>query len=353
MKKKAGLLSLAIVSSAILAACGNTNNEGEVGHEEDNGNMTIGLVTAVGGIDDKSFNQSTWEGLRAFGEEHNLIEGTDYQYVISGSDADYEPNLIMYAEADFDLIFAPGFPLSSAVESVATQFPDSNFALIDSVVDLDNVASITFEEHVGSFLVGVAAALTTETDKVGFIGGVDSALINRFEAGFVQGVKTVNPDIEVISSYAGSFDSADRGATLAATMYGKGVDIIYHAAGGTGNGVFTEAKNRVASGDRVWVIGVDRDQHEEGLPENVTLTSMIKRVDVAANDIATKTLEGKFPGGETIVYGLKEDGIAIAEGNLSEEVLAKIEEYKQAILNGEIEVISSRAEMLEKFPEMN
>lgn len=353
MKKKAGLLlSFAMASSVLLTACGNTNEDAESNNNGESGDITIGLVTDIGGINDKSFNQTTWEGIAKFGAEHGLEQGTDYQYLVSEQDADYEPNLTKFAEENFDLIFAPGFLLSSPLTSVAEQFPDNNFVMIDSVVELDNVASVTFEEHVGSFLAGVAAALTTETDTIGFIGGVDSAHINRFEVGFVQGAKTVNPDIEVITSYVGDFNSADRGATLAAMMYSSGADIIYHASGAAGNGIFTEAKNRVANGDRVWVIGVDRDQHDEGLPENVTLTSMLKRVDVAAYDIATKTLEGNFPGGQTIEYGLAEDGVGLAEGNLSEDVLEQVEEYKQRILNGEIEVISTREEMFEMFPEM-
>lgn len=351
MKKKAGiLLAMTLASSIIVTACGSSDSGSENAHA--NESIRVGMVADIGGVDDKSFNQSGWEGLKMFGEENGLVEGTNFKYLESRSDSDYVPNLTQFAEAGFDMTFGVGHTMTNAVTEVAERYPDKNFAIIDSVIEMDNVTSLTFEEHVGSFLVGVAAALTTETDRVGFIGGVDTELINRFEAGFVQGVKTVNPDIDIISEYAGSFSSAERGTTLASMMYGKGADIIYHAAGGTGAGVFTAAKNRVRNGETAWVIGVDRDQHEEGMPENVTLTSMLKRVDVAVNDLANRVKEGDFSGGETIVYGLEKDGVSVAEGNLSAEVLEQVNEFREKILNGEIEVISTRAEMLEQFPEM-
>lgn len=353
MKKKTGLLlSMALASGVTLTACGNSDTEDTGSTGSGDSSFRVGMVTDTGGIDDRSFNQSTWEGLQKFAEAN---DGAATNYLTSEQDADYVPNLTKFAEDGYDLTFAVGFLLASPLEEVAPQFPDSKFAIIDSVVEKDNVVSIMFDEHVGSFLAGVAAAMTTETDMLGFIGGVDSELINKFEAGFVQGAKSVNPDIEVISSYVGNFTSAERGATLAATMYSKGADIIYHAAGAAGNGVFTEAKNRAESGENVWVIGVDRDQSEEGKwseDGNVTLTSMLKRVDVAAKDISTKALNGEFPGGQTIVYGLADEGVGVADGQLSDEVLARIGEYTQKILSGEIEVISTRAEMIEMFPEM-
>lgn len=349
MKKKVGLLfSLILISGTLLSACGNRSDVAD----STNNNITIGMAADVGGIDDKSFNQSTWEGIQKFAKKHGLEKGTEYRYLPSSGEADYVPNLTQFAESGFDLIFGVGFLLATPVKEVAAQFPDSNFAIIDSEVAADNVVSIMFEENVGSFLAGVAAALSTKTNTVGFIGGVDSDTINKFEAGFVDGAKSVNPDIHVISSYAGSFASAERGATLAATIYSKGADIIYHAAGATGNGIFTEAKNRAANGETVWVIGVDRDQNDEGLPENVTLTSMLKRVDIAAYDVATKVLEGNFQGGKTLIYGLEEDGVGLTNGNLSEAVIEKVEAYKQKILDGEITVISTKAEKQEKYPEM-
>ncbi|TDL34995.1 BMP family ABC transporter substrate-binding protein [Jeotgalibacillus sp. S-D1] len=358
-KRKFGLaLSMFLAAGTILGACGSddadTSDSGEGGNsgEESGGDFTVSMVTDVGGVDDKSFNQSAWEGLVAFGDENGLKEGTDgYNYFQSASDADYVTNINTAVRNDFDLVFGIGFLLQEAIEQVAAQQTDTNFAIVDSVGKGDNVASITFKEHEGSFLVGVAAGLQTKTDKIGFVGGVESDLINKFAAGFKAGVEAVNPDAVVDIKFAGSFGDAARGQQMAAAMYGAGNDIIYHAAGGTGNGVFTEAKNlKKQDPEReVYVIGVDRDQAEEGALSadgkdyNVTLTSMVKRVDVAVQDISKRAMDGDFPGGEVIEYGIEEEGISIAEtqDNLSQEILDEVADYEQKILDGEIEVPST------------
>ncbi|MGD7043740.1 BMP family lipoprotein [Jeotgalibacillus proteolyticus] len=357
-KRKFGLaLSMVLAAGTVLGACGaddseDTSGESNAGGTEAAGDFTVSMVTDTGGVDDKSFNQSAWEGLQAFGEENGLEEGTDgYNYFQSNNDADYVTNINTAARNDFDVVFGIGFLLTEAIEQVAAQQQDTNFAIVDSVAEGDNVASITFKEHEGSFLVGVAAGLTTESDKIGFVGGVESDLINKFAAGFQAGVEAVNPDAEVDIQFAGDFNNASRGQQMAAAMYGAGADVIYHAAGGTGNGVFTEAKNlKQQDPDRqVWVIGVDRDQSAEGVLTadgeelNVTLTSMVKRVDIAVQDISKRAMDGDFPGGEVIEYGIEENGISIAEtqDNLSQEVLDEIESYQQQILDGEIEVPST------------
>ncbi|MEQ2526545.1 BMP family protein [Bacillaceae bacterium CLA-AA-H227] len=350
-KRKFGLaLSLVLAAGTILGACGNKEEEqgGGDGASNEEANIKVGLVTDTGGVDDKSFNQSAWEGLKKFGEEFGLKEGEGYRYLQSEKEADYIPNLGQFADGGFDVTFAAGFLLEDAVQTSAEQNEGANFALIDSLlanadgetVWLDNVSNVTFDEHTGSFLVGVIAAKTTKTKKVGFVGGVDSPLIKKFENGFKAGVKSVDPTIEIVSQYAGDFNKPENGTSIASTMYTGGADIIYHAAGGTGNGVFTEAKNRKANGEDVWVIGVDRDQHEEGMPENVTLTSMVKRVDNAVYEISKMAKEGNFPGGKETVFGLKEEGVGIAPTteNVSQDALDLVEDYKQKILSGEIEV---------------
>jgi len=348
-------LPFILAISTFLGACGTTEEGAEQGANTGAGNATqeaqdfsVGMVTDTGGVDDKSFNQSAWEGIQKFGQDHGLTEGEGYRYLQSSEAADYEPNLSRFADAGTALTYGIGFLLEDPIQTIAEQNTDSKFALVDSlltdkdnnVVWLDNVANITFKEHQGSFLVGVVAAKHTKTNKVGFIGGVESPLIKKFEIGFKAGVKSVNQDIEVVTQYANDFNSSEKGASIAASMYQQEIDIIYHAAGGTGNGVFTEAKNRKAKGEEVWVIGVDRDQHEEGLPENVTLTSMVKRVDVAVYEVSKQTLEGNFPGGKETVFGLEEEGIGIAPTteNVSQEALDLVDEYKQKILDGEIEV---------------
>ena len=355
-KRKFGLaLSLVLAAGTILGACGSDDKKESSGNSDES-NFSVAMVTDVGGVDDKSFNQSAWEGIKEFGEENGMEKGKGgYDYLQSTSDADYATHLNSLVRNEFDLIYGIGFKLAEDIKEVATQRPDSKFAIVDEVVEAENVASITFKEEQGSFLVGVAAALSTESDKVGFVGGVDSELINKFEVGFIAGVKSINPDAEVIVQYANAFDKADIGKEIANSMYKQGVDVIYHAAGGTGNGVFTVATElKQADNDRnVWVIGVDRDQYEEGAVPgtdlNVTLTSMVKRVDVAVKDLATRTMNGDFPGGETIRYGLDEEAIAVATtgDNMSEETVQAIEEWTAKIKAGEVKIPTTKAELKE------
>lgn len=346
MKKAIALITSVVMGASLLQACSSGNKDNETKTEKKN-DFKIGMVTGMGGIDDKSFNQSTWEGLQEFAKNHNLKVGEDVRYTASNSDADYVPGLSQYAENKYDLAIGVSFLIGDAVKDVAKTFPEQKFAIVDSVVEEPNVASITFKEHEGSFLAGVAAGMQTKSNKVAFVGGVKSDLIRKFETGFKAGVKTVNPKAEVMVQYVGNFEDAAKGTAIANSLYGQGVDVIFHAAGGSGNGIFTEAKNRSSKGEKVWVIGVDRDQHEEGLPENVTLTSMVKKVNLAVRDISEKTLEGKFPGGETVEYGLKEDGVGLSEKteNLSKEIQDKVKEVTDKIKNGEIVVPSTEKEL--------
>lgn len=353
-KKKTILSALAagLTLSTVLAACGGDDNEGSSSNGEggEGGDFKVAMVTDTGGVDDKSFNQSAWEGLKKFGEENSLTENEGYKYLQSAKQADYQPNLQQLARDQFDLIYGIGFLMAEDIGKVAEQFPDNNFAIVDSVVDAPNVASITFKEQEGSFLVGVVAGLTTTTDKVGFIGGVESDLIKKFENGFKAGVMSVNPDATIDVKYAEDFNSAEKGTAIASGMYGSGSDIIYHAAGGTGVGVFTEAKNRKKNGEEVWVIGVDRDQYEEGLPENVTLTSMVKRVDTATLEVSKMAMDGKFPAGEVVEFSLKDEGVGIAptsEENVAADVLTKVDEYRQQIIDGDVVAPATDAEFEE------
>jgi len=342
MKKRWALaLPVVLAAGTVLGACGK-------GAGSNSSDFHIGMVTDQGGIDDKSFNQSAWEGIEKYGKDHDMKKGTDFKYIQSTSQSEFEPNLSKFVDADYDLTYGIGFYLEDAIQQMAEENPKSRFALVDSLlldknskpVFLDNVVNITFREEQGSFLMGVIAAKQTKTNKVGFVGGANSPLIKKFENGFKAGVKAANPKVEVYSQYAGSFNEADKGSTIASAMYDKGADVIYTAAGGTGNGVFTEAKNRKKKGQDVWVIGVDRDQYQEGMPENVTLTSMVKRVDVATYDISKRTEKGNFPGGKEIVYGLKENAIGLSptKKNLSKEELAAVDEWKKKISDGEVSV---------------
>lgn len=343
MKKKAALLlSLTLAVSAVLGACG-TSNSSNVNKPT---SFKVGMVTDVGGVDDKSFNQSAWEGLKQFGKDNGLKENEGYRYLQSTQSSDYEPNLTKFAQQNYNLTFGMGYLMQDSVTKIADQYKNNQFAIVDSVVNKPNVTSITFKENEGSFLVGVVAAMTTKSNKVGFIGGVKSPLIQKFEYGFMAGVKAVNPKIEIVSQYADAFDKPEKGSVLASAMYGQGVDVIYHASGATGNGVFTEAKNRKKAGQQVWVIGVDRDQSQEGMPENVTLTSMVKRVDVAVADVAKEAKDGTLKGGSVKEFGLKDKGVDIAptQDNVSKEALAKVDEFKKQILNGTIKVPATEQE---------
>jgi basic membrane protein A len=359
------ILALLLATVMVLGACGTSDDEDTSDDnatedtdstdldEEGSADFSVAMVTDVGGVDDRSFNQSAWEGIVAFGEEHGLVEKEDYDYAQSDQDADFLPNLNRLVQQDYDLVFGVGFKLQAAIEEIAAQNPDTYFSIIDSVVDADNVASITFAEEQGSFLVGVAAALKTETNHVGFVGGEESGLIKRFETGFVAGVKSVNPDIKVDIDYAESFADASRGRAIASNMYSSGVDVIYHASGDTGNGVFSEAKDIINSDPDagVWVIGVDRDQYDEGQigDKNVTLTSMIKRVDVSVQLLANRALAEDFPGGEILTFGIEDDAIGVADTNeaaYTADIAEAVEEWKQLILDGDVVVPETDEELV-------
>ncbi|AOM83450.1 BMP family lipoprotein [Salisediminibacterium beveridgei] len=377
MKKRYSVLLSSVLAATVLAACGNDNNdnatpvnegnnnegnnnvENNVDNADNNndnneGNEATGdgegfsskMVTDVGGVDDRSFNESAWAGLTMFGEDY---PGAEVDYLQSSDSSDYAPNLNRLARDGTDITFGIGFLMEDEIRDVAGQNPDQNFAIVDTVVTdedgnmIDNVANITFAEHEGSFLVGVIAAMHTETNEVGFIGGVESELIKKFESGFKAGVHSVDPDIEIATQYAQDFNDASLGQQIADGMYAGGADIIYHAAGGTGNGLFTEAIDRRESGEEVWAIGVDQDQaltEGEWSEGNVILTSMVKRVDQSVYQVSEDTMNGNFPGGEVLEFALEDEGVGFAEtrDNVSDEAIEAANDYRDQIINGDIEV---------------
>lgn len=364
-KRKMGLaLSLALTAGTILGACGKEEEKETTGEKPETETpateeaFTVAMVTDVGGVDDKSFNQSAWEGLKAFGSETGLSEGKEgYSYLQSQSDADYETNLNNLARQGYDLVFGIGFLMQDAVNTVASQQTDSKFAIIDAVVEQPNVASVLFKEQEAAYLAGIAAALTSESNKIGFIGGMEIPVIERFEAGFLAGVKAVKPDIKVDVQYAGAFDKAELGQTIASKMYSGGADVIFHAAGGTGNGLFKEARDlkKKDPSKNYWAIGVDSDQTAEGIVDiagkehNVIITSALKRVDNAVKDLSAKAANGEFPGGQASTYGLVEDGVGLAPINdavaTKADIEAKVEEFKAKIVSGEITVPEFRKDV--------
>lgn len=353
MKKKTifQTLTTLVLGTLLLTACGENNAEMGDTDETVAAEKTVVVIADIGGIDDKSFNQSAWEGLQAWGAEHNLEQGTDgYDYLQSNSDSDYVTNFNTAVGNGFDTIIGIGFRMQNALEEVATQRQDTNFAIIDGFIEnLDNVASVSFRDNEAAFLAGVAAAQSTKTNKVGFIGGQESESIDLFEAGYLQGVAAVDESIEVDVQYVGTFADPAKAKAQAAAMYNGGVDIIFHAAGNSGNGVFSEAKDlkKQDSDKDIWVIGADRDQTEEGVVggDNVTLTSTLKEVDAAVQDLANRTLDNDFPGGEHLLFGLTEEGVGLADGQLDQEVIELVSDYKEKIISGELEVIQHPSEL--------
>ncbi|MBF7093822.1 BMP family protein [Streptococcus sp. HF-1907] len=346
MNKKIVGLGLASVAVLGLAACGNRGaSKSSLGKTD----LKVAMVTDTGGVDDKSFNQSAWEGLQEWGKANKLKKGTGYDYFQSASESDYATNLDTAVSSGYKLVYGIGFALHDAVEKAAKDNSDVNYVIIDDVIkNTDNVASVTFADNESGYLAGIAAAKSTKTKTVGFVGGMQSEVISRFRAGFEAGVKSVDDSIKIKVDYAGSFGDAAKGKTIAATQYAAGADIIYQVAGGTGAGVFSEAKAENESrneSDKVWVIGVDRDQASEGKytskdgkESNFVLASTIKEVGESVKKISTETAKGKFPGGKTTTYGLKDGGVDIATTNLSDDAVKAIADAKEKIISGDIKV---------------
>lgn len=331
--RRAITLSL-ILALALVAGC---DQEASVQRAD---RFRVGMVFDVGGKGDKSFNDSAYRGMLHAADAFDV----DYAEFEPGQDADREIGLRKLAQGGYDVVIGVGFLFSDAIKKVAEDYPDVHFACVDydarpGEVLPENFAGLTFREEEGSFLVGMLAAMASETGRIGFIGGMDVPLIHRFEAGYVAGAKHVDPGISVTVAYAGTtpqaFADPARGKELAMLQYGRGVDVIYHASGSTGNGVIEAAKEtgRLA-------IGVDSNQNYMA-PGNV-LTSMVKRVDNAVYMIIEAAVVGEFEGGLRD-FGLAEDGVGYAvdeynEDLLTEEMVEAVEEARARIIAGEITV---------------
>jgi basic membrane protein A len=253
-----------------------------------------------------------------------------------------EERLRTFADAGFDPIIAVGFAYSAAVAKVAAEYPEVHFAIVDDEVAVaDNIANLVFAEEQGSFLVGAAAALKSETDHIGFIGGVEVPLIKKFEAGYIAGAKQIKPDITIDVTYLtqppdfAGFNDPARGKTAAQGMFDAGADVVYHAAGGSGGGLFEAASE---SGN--WAIGVDSDQYNTADPsvQDVILTSMLKNVNVAVHDYLTEVNDGSFPSGVSR-YDLSVDGVGYStSGGFVDDITDQLDDLKQQVIDGEITV---------------
>lgn len=305
--------------------------------------MKIAMVTDVGGVNDQSFNQSAWEGLKRAEKDF----GIKVAYKESKQDADYAPNMETLTDAGYDLIWGIGFLMGDAIKETAEINPDQKYAIIDFSYGPEtpkNVACAVFQEEEPSFLVGYIAGKMTKNNKVGFVGGIKFPLIEKFEYGYMAGVKLANPDAEILSQYAESFTDAAKGKAITNNMYQQGADIVFHASGGVGDGVIEAAKEKGK-----WAIGVDKDQNFLA-PDNV-LTSAMKRVDNAIYDIGKRLIAGEFAGGDTVVYNLKNDGVGIAptsNKHVPAEILKEIDGLIAKIKAGEI-VVPATKEAFDKF----
>ena len=262
------------------------------------------VVYDLGGKNDKSFNEAAYTGAERFKKE----TGLEYKDFEIQNDAQREQAMRRFAKDGYNPIVAIGFSQAAALEKVSKEFPDTKFAIVDMVVDAPNVRSVLFSEHEGSYLVGVMAAKASKTGKVGFVGGMDIPLIRKFACGYVQGVKSVNPDAEVFQNMTGTTGAAwndpVKGAELAKSQFDRGADVVYHAAGGTGIGVLQAAADAGKLG-----IGVDSNQN--GMHPGSVLTSMLKRVDNAVYNAFMDVKDGKWSAGFNIL-GLKEGGVGYA-----------------------------------------
>jgi basic membrane protein A len=346
-KTKAAALLLA--GSMALAACASDETSGGSGGGSGGGGgasaeeLRIGLAFDTGGRGDRSFNDSAVAGLEAAVEEH----GGEFRDLSPNADGSNRADLLtQLADEGFNPVIAVGFAYGEVIGDVVEQYPETQFAIIDSSaeeVGADNLTGLLFAEEQGSFLAGVAAATKSETAHIGFVGGVETPLIQKFEAGFVAGAQAVNPQITIDRQYispAGDFsgfNAPDRGLLVAQGMYQGGADIVYHAAGGSGLGVFQAA---AAAGGRA--IGVDSDQYQtvdDPALQAVILTSMLKRVDNAVSAYIDTFVDGSVEGGSDIVYDLEADGVGLStSGGFIDDIQSTVDDYRQQIIDGQIEV---------------
>ena len=303
--------------------------------------FTPAIVFDIGGKFDKSFNEAAYNGA----ERYKAETGIQYREFEVTNPAMREQAIRNMARRGAQVVIAMGFAQAAAVEAVAKEFPDTRFTLIDMVVDLPNVQSVIFKEHEGSFLVGIAAAMTSKTGEIGFVGGMDIPLIRKFALGYVEGAKYVKPDIEVFQNMTGTTPAAwndpTRGGELARSQFDRGADVVYAAAGGTGIGVYQAAKDAGKL-----AIGVDSNQNY--IHPGTMLTSMVKRVDVAVYEAFKSAQEGTWKGGIQIL-GLAEDGVgwALDEHNrslVSADMEAAIEQARKDIIAGKITVTDYMAQ---------
>ncbi|MFC7262600.1 MULTISPECIES: BMP family ABC transporter substrate-binding protein [Streptomyces] len=340
-------MTAAVVALAA-AGCGTSKDSGGSTSSDSSGKYTgkgIGLAYDIGGKGDQSFNDAAYAGFQK-AETEFKIGGRDIEPQDGESNADKVQRLEQLAKAGYNPVIGVGFVYAPAVKEVAAKYPKVTFGIIDDEQDkASNVADMVFHEEQASYLAGVAAAKTTKKDHIGFIGGVNIPLIHKFEAGFVQGAKSVNPKIQIEKQYLtetaqeGGFSSPDKGKDAAAGQIEAGADVLYHAAGLSGQGVISEA-----AGKKVWAIGVDSDQYSQSALakyKDYILGSALKNVGGAVYDLVKSVYEGK-PKTGVVRGGLANDGVGFADTNpkykAMTDVVAAVDKAKQDIIDGKITV---------------
>jgi len=324
----------------------------------------VGMVTDAGTIDDKSFNQGTWEGILRAGTD--LKVETKYLKPNGTTEADYLKEIGNLYDAGYKFIVTPGFKFETTIFQAQNKYPDARFVLIDGsphAGDYNNVVgpntvSIFFAEHEAGFMAGVAAALQIKTGSFGFIGGMEIPPVQKFNWGFQQGVAYANANLGTKITikaenviYQGTFSDVAAGQQIAASMFDKGVTVIFAAAGGVGVGAINEAKARAVAGKKVWIVGVDVDQYAEGLYDgtnSIILTSAMKRIDTSAYDMIAAHLNGTFPGGQTLTFNAKNVGVGIppTNPNLTADVQAKCDEIFKSLQSGAIVVAAEQGTLI-------
>lgn len=356
MKKMLSLFMLAILT---LVGCSQANEKQET--------IKVGMVTDSGSLDDKSFNQGSWEGVIDFASKHDNVE-TQYIQPSAETLQDYVSAIDNLVLAGNEVIVMPGFKFEETANIVAQEYPDVEFILIDGqpldgeeYVSHDNVVSIYFTEHEAGFLAGIASALQTNTGKLAFVGGFNIASVDKFGWGYTAGVayanKHLGTDAQVVDYvHAGSFTDVDAGKMIAAGLYDKGIDIIHAAAGGVGIGIYTEAKTRYENGEEVYAVGVDVDQYAEGITSNgksIMLTSAMKRLDVAVATHLEYWLNDEFKGGQVITMDFQQEGVGLPteNPNLTESTSIELEKVKEDLAKGEIVIPSTQEELIDFLDE--
>ena len=336
MKYKIFIVLVLLVAATLLTSgCGNSV-------ARDKSKTYVGIVFDIGGKDDRSFNAAAWQGVQRAAKDFPIV----LRDIEPGTPNAIEPAMRAFAEQNYDLIIGVGFAQQPIMEMVAKDYPNIQFAIIDGVSKLPNVASLVFKEHEGSYLVGILAAKASRTGTIGFLGGMDIGLIHRFAQGYEEGAKAVNPNIRVIRNYVGVTDAAwnnpGKGKELSLAQIGKGADVIFTAAGNSGLGAFDAVEQQGTQNGRAthFVIGVDSNQNM--VKPGFVLTSMVKRVDNAVYDIVRDAVNHRFSPG-LHVFGLDKDGVGYAMDDynkdlVSPEAIQQAEEAKKKIIAGEIKV---------------